>query len=205
MKPLNSIAILAMIVLSVPSAHAEVFVAPFGGYSFGTSQFDFNDGNVDSKDAINVAESGHYGIMLGVATQDPGNMYLLYSHQGTELGTESESSFVTTPLSVDYVHLGGTLYFPEGKARPYATASAGVTQLRPSGDFSTETRFSMAIGGGIDYQITPAISLFADVRGYATFVNTDTSLFCNESQCLWNIKADVMWQAQANAGLSIKF
>lgn len=192
------------LVLAMP-LQAEVFVAPFGGYSLGGGQFDVNQTTMGTKANVNIEESSHYGIMLAITTNDPGNMYLLYSHQASELRSGGLfSPDLITALNVDYLHLGGTLYFPRGAVRPYVTASAGVTRMMPDG-WSSESRFSMGIGGGVDYQISNTVGLFADMRGYATFIDSDSSLFCNGSECLWRMTSDVMWQVQANMGLRVSF
>lgn len=210
MKHTQSLLLLASLLPVTMSTQAEVFVAPFGGYSLGGGQFDVNQIDVnadqtDDKKNVKVEESSHYGLMLGIGTNDPGNIYLLYSHQASEL--KSGGLFTPdrlTSLDLDYIHLGGTLYFPRGDIRPYVTASAGITRMLPDA-WSSETRFSMGIGGGIEYQVTQHFGLFADIRGYATFINSDSSLFCNEDECLWHITSDVMWQAQANLGLKVSF
>ena len=188
-------------------AQADVFVAPFGGYSLGGGQFDVsqvevNTAQTSGNESVKIEESSHYGLMLGVNTKDPGNIYLLYSRQASEL--KSNGMFTLTSLDLDYIHLGGTLYFPQGDMQPYVTASAGVTRMQPD-DWSNETRFSMGIGGGVEYKVTSNVDLFADIRGYATFINSDSALFCDENECLWHITSDVMWQAQANLGLKMSF
>jgi len=187
-------------------AMAEVFVAPFAGYSFGASEFDITADNTGEPGSLKISESNHYGFMAGVTTKDPGDIYFLYSHQGTELRSGgSFSPNVITDLNVDYFHLGGSLFFPNGNLKPYVTASLGLTQMRPGDNYSTESRFSMGFGAGIEYQMTEAFSLFADARGYATFVNSSSALFCDGGECLWSISSDIMWQGQANLGLKLKF
>lgn len=187
-------------------AMAEVFVAPFGGYSFGASEFDLTAENTGEPGSLKISESGHFGFMAGITTKDPGDIYFLYSHQGTDLRSGGNfSPNIITDLNLDYFHLGGSLYFPNGNLRPYVTASLGLTQMRPGDDYSTESRFSMGFGAGIEYQMTEAFSLFADARGYATFVNSSSSLFCDGGDCLWSISADIMWQGQANLGVKFKF
>ncbi|UCX03843.1 outer membrane beta-barrel protein [Shewanella glacialimarina] len=200
------LALMAVFTLTIPISHAEIFVAPFGGYSFGSNglEVSVNDAQTNLPE-LNITESGNIGIMLGVTTNDPGNMYLLYSRQETDLRQGSLSSDKLTELEVNYFHLGGTLYFPNGNLKPYVTASAGLTQLRPSKEYSSETHFSMGIGGGVAYEVTQNVSLFADVRGYATFLNSDGGLFCNQTRCVWQITGDLMWQSQVNLGLEIAF
>lgn len=191
-------------------AAQQLFVAPYGGYSFGGSSFDINQLSVENAQSVNkqsvgIEEASHLGLMLGIGTHDPGNIYLLYSRQSSEL----KSAGLFTPdlvasLDVDYIHLGGSLLFPNGDFQPYITASVGVTRMMPD-DWSTETRFSMGIGGGVEYRILQHFSVFADLRGYATFIDNNGSLFCNENECLWRVTADVMWQVQANLGLKVSF
>ena len=200
----------ASVFVSTP-ALAEVFVAPFGGYSFGASEFNIKSSGVgnfvkDEEGELKVSESAHYGVMLGFTTHDPGDIYLIYSHQSTDLRTSSNfSPTPITDLDLDYLHLGGSLYFPNGNLKPYVTASVGLTSMRPGGEYSNETRFSMGFGAGMEYQLTESVSMFVDARGYATFISSDSTLFCDGGECLWSISSDIMWQGQVNAGLKLRF
>ncbi len=197
--------ILLLAVLFIPrGAVAEVFVAPFVGYSFGASEFATTDIDTSELGSLQVVESEHIGFMAGVTTEDPGSIYFLYSHQESELSSGGDfSSDRITSLDFDYFHLGGSLFFPQGNFRPYITTSVGLTQMRPGDNFSNETKFSMAVGGGVEYQMLDKLSLFADVRAYATLINGSQSLFCNGGQCRWNVQSDVMWQGQANLGIKL--
>ncbi len=196
--------------LMTGAASAQVFVAPFTGYSFATSEFDNTDQNTQLNQEVEVQESGHFGVMIGANVDtnaaSQANAYLLFSRQSTELtGGDNFTSNHLIDLSVDYWHFGGSLYFAKEHIKPYVTVSAGVTRLSPDGDYSNESRFSMALGAGFEYQVTQNLALFADARGYATFVNSDNALFCENNQCQWHINADLMWQAQVNAGVKFYF
>lgn len=203
--------------LGIPTGvHAESawFVAPFGGYSFAASELDASEvsspTNTNATNTVNtqvkIAESDHYGIMMGVKTKEPGDIYLLYSHQTTDLRIGGNfSPDLLTQLDVDYLHVGGSLYFPKGDLRPYVTVSVGLTQMRPTDEYSNESRFSMGFGLGVEYQMSDSLSFLADARGYATFVSSDNALFCDANQCVWNIHADIMWQGQVNAGIKLSF
>ncbi|PKH07760.1 outer membrane beta-barrel protein [Moritella sp. Urea-trap-13] len=185
---------------------ADGFVAAFGGYAFGTTDFSTIDSITEEESTVKIAESEHWGIMAGVTTPDPGSIYLLYSHQSTEFSIgDNLNQPEVTKLEIDYLHLGGALYFPQGKFRPYITTSAGLTQMRPDNGFSNETSFSMGIGGGAEYQFTPNFALFADMRGYATFINSSQALFCNSGNCKWLVDSELMWQGQVNVGTKLTF
>ncbi|NKF49649.1 porin family protein [Shewanella sp. WXL01] len=197
--------LIAALIMSPGVSYADIFVAPFGGYSFGTSDLDVvdNDGNVTS--TLKLKESNNYGVMLGTTTNHPGNMYFLYSRQNSEIATFSQTPSPVNKVDVSYYHLGGTLFLGRDAFKPYVTASAGATQLSPDQGFSNETRFSMAIGGGLTYDLTDNFSVFAEVKGFATLFNSSSTLFCDSTRCAWNIKGNVMWQSQANAGVSFRF
>ncbi|MCG9695823.1 porin family protein [Shewanella sp. Isolate11] len=183
------------------------FIAPFAGYDFGTNQFEASNSNINLDSQVKVADGEHVGVVIGVKTREPGDIYLLYSHQSSELRLAENfmSSTVLSELDLDYMHVGGSLYFPTGNLRPYVTVSIGFTQMRPSSDYSNETRFSMGFGAGVEYQFNQSIALFVDARGYSTFLSSDNDLFCQSNKCVWHIDADMMWQAQVNAGLKISF
>ncbi|GAA0785054.1 MULTISPECIES: outer membrane beta-barrel protein [Pseudomonadati] len=189
--------------VSVPS-YAEVFIAPFGGYSFGGNGLDVLVKS-DTTTDLDMSEGGSSGLIVGMTTNDPGNMYFLFSRHNTDLRQGGLSSDILTELEVNYFHLGGTLYFPNGNINPYITASAGLTQLRPDKQYSSETNFSMGLGGGVAYELTDNVSIFADIRGYATFVNSTGGLFCNQASCIWQIEGDLMWQGQTNIGVAVSF
>ncbi|MBR9726414.1 outer membrane protein [Shewanella intestini] len=195
---------LIVLLLAPNIASAEMFVAPFGGYSFASSKLDVVDQN-DTSSTLSIKESDHLGVMLGVTTKDPGNIYVMYSQQSTQIGTHWGSSNPISDVDIHYYHVGGTLFFSYDNLKPYVTASVGVTQLRPNAGFSNESRFSMAVGGGIKYHLSKKVALFAEVKAYATLFNSSSTLFCDATNCAWNIKGDVMWQSQANAGLSFSF
>jgi len=211
LTPWSMLSVLGVMLTAPLNAETAFVIAPYGGYSLGGGQFDLKqvDGQslaqTSHSDKVSIDESGHYGLMLGLTTADPGNIYLSFSRQSTDLASAGMfSPRLITPLVVDYIHLGGTLYFPKGDVQPYITASVGATRMQPE-FWSSETRFSLGIGGGVEYRLTPYLGLMADLRGYATFMDSDTALFCNETECLWRVTADVMWQVQANLGLTFRF
>ncbi len=184
----------------------DFFITPVGGYSFGSTELDFAQNDGDLEDKFSISEDANYGLMLGLTTNDPGDVYLLYSHQSATLNSGGVfAGERVADLAVDYLHLGGTLYFPNGNWEPYVTATAGLTQLRPDGGLDSETRFSMGLGLGTQYRITEHLALMAEVRGFATFMDTDNEIFCGDQGCVWKLQASTLIQGQANIGIQFKF
>ncbi|MCE9677862.1 porin family protein [Shewanella sp. AS1] len=199
-----------MALVYFPGAEAKSqpdwFIAPYVGSSFAATEMNATDSGSSTETKVKVADTMNVGLILGVKTRDPGDIYLLYSHQASELRRgDFFSPAKLTDLDLDYLHVGGSLYFPKGDLRPYVTASIGLTQMRPEGNYASETRFSMGFGLGAEYLLSDNFALFADARGYATFLSSGKTLFCNANQCAWYIESDIMWQGQVNAGIKFSF
>ena len=70
--------------------------------------------------------------MLGFTTKDPGNVYLLYSHQSTDLRASGNfSPNIISKMDVDYFHVGGSLYFPVENVKPYVTDQSWFDSATP--------------------------------------------------------------------------
>ena len=109
MKIADHIAVFSLMttcLLVSPAVLADVFVAPFGGYSFGTRVFNIKSadaGNLENDEGgkLTFLGSENYGAMMGFTTQDPGDIYLIYSHQAIVFRTDASVS--TTPMvDLDY-------------------------------------------------------------------------------------------------------
>ncbi|SDI53707.1 Opacity protein [Ferrimonas sediminum] len=203
---MKAMTLLALGMLCCAPVSAQWFVAPFGGYSFGANDFDLSNTEDDNSGSLSIEESGHYGAMAGAMVDDTGSVYLYYSHQDTDLRSGGAfSPQLLESLSVDYLHLGGTRYYPQAQFNPYISASIGLTQLRPGGDLSNETKFSMGLGTGLEYELGQRLSFFAEIRGFATFTDSEGGILCDGEGCVWKIKSGMFWQGQANLGLRLRF
>lgn len=185
----------------------KYFVQPFYGYNFVTSKFELDNTQIQSKNKLTLKEAADYGLMFGVMTPDPGNIYLLYSHMDTELEYFKPQALnsMLTSLALDYVHIGGSLYFPYQHWKNYVSVSLGLTSFRPDISFSNETRFSMGLSLGNEYFVTKYLSFTTDVRAFATFIDSNNDFLCADNQCMLHIDADVFWQGQVNLAAKITF
>ncbi|MBY5993014.1 outer membrane protein [Ferrimonas balearica] len=192
-------------------AERTYFVAPLYGYTAGgtldvTEKVTDEDGNTSREDVgkLKFDDNAHYGLMIGVETPDPGNIYLFYSKQESEF---KEGSFAPTSgikVDMEYYHVGGSLYFPRGDFRPYVTASLGATNIKPRSTYSSELFFSLGLGGGVEYLLMNNLAIFADYRAMITAVDNSSTLVCTGS-CVLRVEADTMIQSQANIGLRVRF
>ncbi|GLP97336.1 outer membrane beta-barrel protein [Paraferrimonas sedimenticola] len=192
--------------VSTSALSRDFFIAPQAGYSAG-GNIDLQNTQDEVRQTLKIKETQNFGLKLGVLTKDPGAVYLLLSTQDTEFQQSGEqASPAGQKLTLNYYHIGGSLYFSDGPFKPYVSASAGATQFRPGGNVSNETRLSFGLAGGAMYQFNHYFGLFAEVQGFATVLNSDKSLFCDgENGCIWKVRGSTMLQAQANLGFQFTF
>ena len=182
---------------------AEVEVTPILGYTFGG---DFK--NTDNDNDLDVAEAASYGVILGLEdTTKYGAFYeLYYSRQETHLKGDGVAFSGDSKFDVDisYLHIGGTYGVEQKQFHPFVSGGLGVTHMSPErGD--SETKFSMSLGGGVKIPLAERISLRFEGRGFATFFDSDTTIFCNNNSCAVKIEGDTMIQFTALSGLTFRF
>jgi opacity protein-like surface antigen len=112
-------------------------------------------------------------------------------------------------VQTDYYHFGGTLLFADEKWMvPYLSLTAGATRFSAD-DYDSETKFSMSLGGGLRLPFSDHVAATLGVRGYLTFVDSDTSFLCvsdsEESGCLVRSSGSTYFQAEAQLGLTLRF
>ena len=154
---------------------------------------------------IDLKETGSFGVIFSMQ-QKPDTYYdFLFSRQTTEL--ESTNSLVNnTSLRFDYYHIGGTVVYDHDQLHPFVTGGLGATHISPAtAAFSSETNFSLSIGGGLKFPMTHNVGLRLEVRGYGTVVDSEGSILCANGVCYAKFKGSLFMQFEANAGLSIAF
>ena len=102
---------------------------------------------------------------------------------------------------IDYLHFAGALMLGQG-VRPYLGAGIGISRFSA---YESETRPSLALALGIQPQLNDSVALRAEIRGYGTFLNDNSTFLCNEERCNMHIKGELLGQAQANLGITARF
>jgi len=159
---------------------------------------------------VDLGSGAGFGIDLGLYRDDQSFYELLYSSQSAGLDS-SDPALDGVDLRIDYLHFGGTLFFPQDNDFfvPYLSLTIGATLMRPDGGFDSETKFSGSLGGGFRFPFNDNVALNLGVRGYLTLLESDTDLFCvsNSTQagCLVRSSGSTFFQAEGQLGLSVRF
>lgn len=168
------------------------YAVPFGGYA---SQMRFTRAEPASGD-ITADGGGLLGLAIGRTTDDPGAMELLFSQQRSRLSPSQPDD-----LTIRYLHFAGALIRQEG-LRPYLSAGVGLTHLSA---YRQLTRPSLALAVGLQPQLSEQLALRAELRGYGTLIQDDSSFLCDPDRCQFKLSGDLATQLQANLGLLWRF
>ena len=181
----------------------RVELSPMAGYRAGGS---FN--LAEQGGAVEVKDSGAFGLHLSVQVAEDGELEALYARQATRLQTDA--LFAGEPLfdlTLDIYQLAGNYLFREdGEAlRPYIGVGLGATRLVPEpAGRESETRFSASIAGGLKAYLGSHFGFRFEVRGFFTVLESDSSIFCAQV-CLVRTSGTDLSQAEVRGGLIFRF
>ena len=188
---------ITILVTQLTPAYAQDYeITPYIGWRTSSSLED-----VETGETIDLKETDSFGIILSMKKNQDTNYDFLFSRQNTEL----KSSTVTESLRIDYYHLGGTIFYDYDKLHPFVSGGLGATHISPANDaFSSETKFSLSVGGGLKFPLTQNVGLRLEARGYGTVVSSGGTIMCSGG-CVAKFTGSLYMQFEALAGLSIAF
>lgn len=198
-------ALLSLVLCGGAASAKDNAITLYGGYRDGGSFTDVNTGQ-----DLRIESSNSVAVSLDLAL-DAGRQWQWYlSHQSTTLAIAPSTTAApvgsSLPLTVTYLHLGGTVFFdgPVGQG-PYIVGGLGATLFRPGlGGLSDELRASMNLGLGYQLPLGEHVALRLEARGYFTAVNSNGGLFCSGG-CVVYIKGDAVTQGELQLGLSFRY
>jgi len=190
------LAILAIAALLIPTAAdaREFEITPFVGYQFGGS---INVSYEGERHSVSVNNDVNYGFMLNLGITDAMQIELLYNTQDTSADANVIQN--SLGLTIDYWQLSALWDFDpyNDDFTPYVVFGFGGTWMRPDG-YSSLSRFSGNIGGGIKYFFSDRVGVRLEGRLYGTYINTQTT-WCDPFYCYGT--ANDLWQFDVAAGL----
>ena len=185
---------------AAPAMAQQYALTAYGGYRGGGS-FEQTQSPYGS---VNLQSSVAGSLSLDWALDANRQVQLFASYQSTDIPASPANPSV--PLTVSYLHLGGTNFFEGAVGRgPYVVGGLGATRLAPGlAGLSAEFRPSMNVGLGYQLPLAPSLALRFELRGYYTLINSQTTLFCSGG-CVLTVRGDGLFQAEAMLGLSVGF
>jgi hypothetical protein len=200
--------LLPALVLAIACASAPVLaqeapeLTPFLGFRFGGGLESLDTGESFALDA-----SPSYGLIFDYPLSDETTFEFVWSAQDSQVDGDGTS----LPLDVHYFHFGATYSpGPPRFKRGFVVVTVGATYFDPkAAGAGSETDFSIAAGGGVKLALSERLGLRIEGRGYLTFVNASSAVFCTGGGagggCVFSFAGDGFAQAEINVGLTIAF
>jgi opacity protein-like surface antigen len=94
---------------------------------------------------------------------------------------------------------------------PFAAGGIGAARFTPSVvGLTQETRWAFSLGGGVRIPIVKHVRLRLEARGYLTWLNGSSSLFCSGNNtsttpCAIQAKGQTLFQYDVLGGVSFGF
>jgi opacity protein-like surface antigen len=185
-------------------------LTPFAGYRMG-GEFDVPDATGGAAQSEDLDAEASFGLSLGLYRDAYSFYEVLYSRQEASLDS-SDPTLRSIDVSVEYMHVGGTAMFPQDETWfvPYLSLTLGATRLEPkAGAYDAETEFSASLGGGVRLPVNDNVAVTLGLRGYLTFVDSDTDIFCvsggESAGCLLRTSGSTFFQGEAQVGITLRF
>ena len=197
------VGLLLLLLPAAARAELPLEITPWAGYVSGGSFLD-----AATNDVLRVGDSAGFGLVLGLRDTPVSGYELLYSFQRTELGGyDAPGTSGPTGLDVHYLHVGGVREFEHEKFRPFVAGALGLTALVPDGaGQGSSTNFSLSLGGGVKIPLSERAALRLEGRGFLTFMQGGTGVFCAVSSggggCAVEVEGDTFGQIAVLAGIS---
>jgi len=213
MSPIRLSFLLLLISILGVTAQVQAFetsnleITPLIGYRFG-GDFDISLGDVsiNPPTQIKLSEETNYGLLFAWDFDSKRQGEFLISHYKSQFSQAIDPIASNNNLGITYAHIGGNVPISDGYVPLFITGGLGLTYLAPEdGLLDDETRFSMNVGIAAKIPVSEHFSFRFGGRVYATFFNSDSSIFCNEDICAISISSDIWIQSEVNAGLTFTF
>jgi hypothetical protein len=185
-----------LLLLPFTSHARDIEITPFIGKMFSADLINSQNGT----DLV-VTDDKNYG--LAIAWQDSPNgqgqiLLNTVSHDFISSSDLQEHSF-----DITYLHFSGVTQL---KQQNYVTTiSLGIGATYFETDSKDEIYPSLTMAFGTRYELSKNVALVTELRGYASYIEEDNQLFCQESICHALIEDGLWLDGSISVGLAIKF
>ena len=156
--------------------------------------------------SLSLDSSASYGVVVDLPLYGGWRAVELYfSRQPTRLRGGEFLAPPVSDLTVNVIHVGlaDTLPTDDPRLSWLLFGSAGATQFEARS--SSDTRFSIGLGGGARWMFSPHVGLRGDLRAIVSFTgNSQTVIVCNGG-CVGHYAGTIAVQGEATLGIVVRF
>ena len=193
-KKLSSLIIICT-VLSGSVLAEQLEVSAMFGQMYSSDLTAASGSNIDVDSASNIA--------IGIAWQESvnGQGQILLNRVNHNFSNENN---VNNSLNIVYAHFNGVALFRQqnyvttmslGVGGAYVDAKAGNKELYPS----------VSIAFGTRYELSNNIAMVTELRAYATLIDKDDAIFCQQESCSANFDNSLWMDSSITVGIAIKY
>jgi opacity protein-like surface antigen len=182
------------------AAADQTRITAFMGYRAGGEFEDANTGTT-----LDLKDDQSYGLIFSKGADDA--LEFSISRQPTKLKASGDvSSAELFDVDVFNYMVGGKKILNR-ESGTFVSGLVGVTHFDPrESGLSSETRFALGVGGGIDYPIAKNLSFRLEGRGIGTFLDSSGGIFCSSSRgCAMYADSNLLLQFEVISGLTFRF
>ncbi|MFT5635111.1 MAG: hypothetical protein ACI89T_000542 [Cognaticolwellia sp.] len=196
-NPLKPLAILCALLCSNAAVANQYEISVMGGQMFSSDLVasDDSDINVDSDSNIAV------GFAWQENVNGQGQGQILLNRVSYDFIGQNEDN---NKLNITYAHFNGVALFRQqnyvttvslGLGGAYFDAEQGSEEVYPSASVAFGTR----------YEFSKSMALVTELRAYATLIDEDDAMFCQQEICSANFTDSLWIDSSIAAGIAIKF
>ena len=190
-------AVVAAALPASAAAQVQAEIGPFVGYRFGGSL-------VDNAASYGIESAVSYGGVVDLDLRRDLGVEFLWSHQASELPLQDVLEPGPFTVSVDHWMLGPWKAFgqPAARVRPFASFLLGLSKFSTSiAEGESRARFALGSSVGVKFFPQPRVGLRLEGRGFFTFTDGGTNLFCSSTlnACPLQFKSDLLVQGELAA------
>jgi len=204
--PFRASVFAALLLVAVAAAPAEgagppVELVPLVGIRGGADL----DADAPGVPPAEASPNVSFGLAVDVFVRPDGWFEASLDHQTLSFASDpTPFGRARFDLAIDYLQFGGGYEPPEGRVRPFVSATLGLTRYgASSGEVETTIGASGSLGGGFRVPINRALSFRFEVRGYATIADASVSVVCGPG-CFVGFGGDGWYQLAARVGFAIR-
>ena len=155
---------------------------------------------VTSDDSLSVDNAAHFG--LGIAWQESpnGQGQILISRVSHEFTSDLDNN--DYDIDITYAHFNGVALFKQPNY--ITTFSIGLGGALIEGN-SEELYLSATMAIGTRYEVSDNFAIVTELRGYATLVDDEDNLFCEDEVCTAHFEDSMFLEGAVSIGIAIKF
>jgi len=204
---------LALVLVSTTAWAQRIVLTPHAGYrTVGTL-----GGDIAEFTDFKIQDGLAYGLSLGYRVSPVFTIEAMWSRSDSSITALSGATEIKlTDVSTDQWHANFLYFFSgdEAMACPYLLFALGATVINPKPtvfdgnnvDPSTETRFTGALGAGLQVNVSQNVGLRAQGKWAPTYINSSNEIWIDWWGRPWVVAVgNYMNQWEFTGGLSFRF